>query len=623
MTPLPVSANNLLTRSRILIAVAAFVVIVLTVMIMGGGSSETTAADAREIHQVEKISFRVDTTAAGELQAKNEKKLISKVERQTTITEIVDEGTFVKEGDVLIRLADDEIKKQLDNEKLSLESAKSDLISAQNALIIQESDNKSNFSKAQLKLDIAILERTKWENGDVEARREELESAVARAKRQFDRLENKRDNSEELFKDKFISKDQLEQDRIAFLDAESSLKIANIRLDVYNEFEYVKDEKQKRSDIDEATAELERVNTNNSSQLANRKANLNNKTAQLAIREDKVADLEEQIANSTIIAPTDGLVVYATSVGNNWRWNNSGPLIVGRQVHHNEELIILPDTSEMNAVIKVHESMIGKIFPGLDCVVTIDAAEGQTFTGRVDEIGIMAEQGGWRDPNLREYEVKINLDLPSGDHGLKPSMRCEAEVIMDNVTDVLAVPSHAVFAEGTVTYVYTPKGSRYKRVPIIAGRRSDNHIEILAGLKEHQRVALIDPDPGHIIEADFDMEQIAKMREEAGVPEGGPRMLRAAMGRRAMNGMRGGKKGKGGFESKDLDAKLEELKKKMDDDLAEFDLEDDDLAEFDDEDLDMEYIEDEPAEEVTKAEKPDGKASTPKKSSEPAATGKE
>jgi HlyD family secretion protein len=575
--PVPTAiVQVLLARPKVLIAAGAVVVVVFAAILMGGGSSETTSGNARETHRAEKISFRVDTTAAGELQAKNERKLISLVERQTMITEIVDEGSMVKQGDVLIRLAEEEIKKQLDNDRLSLESAKSDLISAQNALKIQESDNKSNLSKAELKLDIAKLELDKWTNGDVKAKREELDKELNSATRQQDRLKRKFDHSEDLLEKEFVSQDEHDQDKIAWLEAESRLKIAKIRIEVYEEYEHRKDEKQKRSDIDEAEAELERVVTNNDSQLANRRADLSNKTAQLAIRENKVEDLEEQLANCTIIAPTDGLVVYATSVGNNWRWNNQGPLAVGRQVHHNEELIVLPDTSEMNAVIKVHESMIGKIFPGLEAVVTIDAAGGQKFTGRVDEIGIMAESGGWRDPNLREYEVKINLELGDSDHGLKPSMRCEAEVIMDNVADALAVPSHAVFAEGTVTYVYSPKGSRYVRMPVITGRRSDNHIEILGGLKENQRVALIDPDAGRVIEREFDMEQIAKMREEAGVPEGGPRMLRTAMMRHGMkDGAEGGAKKVGSMNKEDMDAKLQELKDELDADLEAFELDDD------------------------------------------------
>src|SRR5690606_39994898 len=48
----------------------------------------------------------------------------------------------------------------------------------------------------------------------------------------------------------------------------------------------------------------------------------------------------------------------------------------------------------------------------------------------------------------------------------------------------LAVPMQAVFREGPVAFVYTPRGGRFERTPIRTGRRSSSYIEVAAGLKE-------------------------------------------------------------------------------------------------------------------------------------------
>ena len=48
-------------------------------------------------------------------------------------------------------------------------------------------------------------------------------------------------------------------------------------------------------------------------------------------------------------------------VDNGRRWDSEEPLQIGRNVYPNEELIILPDTSEMVAVVKIHESLGGTV----------------------------------------------------------------------------------------------------------------------------------------------------------------------------------------------------------------------------------------------------------------------
>jgi hypothetical protein len=166
--------------------------------------------------------------------------------------------------------------------------------------------------------------------------------------------------------------------------------------------------------------------------------------------------------------------------------------------------------------------------------VTIEATGGKTFSGRVESIGVLAESGGWRDPNLREYTVKIALD---GDHEseLKPSMRCEARLTLGRVEDALAVPIQAVFNDGAVRYVYTPRGSKFERVPVKVGRRSETHAEILAGIEASEVVLVRQPEPGEVISAPWtdamlqpvglrlaDDGSAVPIRGAGGGPESGP-----------------------------------------------------------------------------------------------------
>jgi multidrug efflux pump subunit AcrA (membrane-fusion protein) len=319
-----------------------------------------------------------------------------------------------------------------------------------------------------------------------------------------------------LYERQFLSKDELDKDEVAFIEAESKRETSRLAQEVYEEFTYTKDLKQKTSDVEEARAELARVQRKNDSELASKEAQLTNRRRQAQLREDRVTKLREQLAACTITAPTDGLVVYATSLNQNMWGNDSGPYEVGSEIRPNQEIIALPDTTEMVATVRIPEAMLSRVRASQRAVVTIDAAQGKTYTGVVDTIGVMAQSAGWRDPNVREYEVRIALDLGSEPHKLKPSMRCEARIILDSVKDALCVPIQAVFNEGRRQFAYVIEGDMYAQTMVQVGRRSDSFAEIVSGLTEGQTVLMREPPPGRIIK----LPEIAKDAAAPGGPPG-------------------------------------------------------------------------------------------------------
>lgn len=461
--------------------------------------STTEATQKADEFLVSRRAFDITATGNGELRARKQTMLRSTLDQQSAIVEIVPEGDRVQKGDILVRLNGDEIQKRLDDDMLQLESARSDLVSADNAYQIQLSDNESAMRQAHLKLEIAELELRKWQEGEVVEMRKSLELDVDRAKREFDRLKAKVERARMLFAREFLSKDELDKDEVAFIEAESKLETTDLASRVYEEFTYSKELKQKTSDVEEARAEVERVQRKNESELASKEAQLTNRKRQLQLREDRVAKLKEQLDACTIKAPTDGLVVYATSLNQNMWGNDSGPYEIGSEIRPNQEIIALPDTTEMVATIRIPEALLSRVRPQQKAIITIDAAQGKTYTGVVDSIGVMAQSAGWRDPNVREYEVRIALDLGSEPHKLKPSMRCEARVILDAVKDAIAVPIQAVFNEGRRQFVYVIQGDMFAQTAVQVGRRSDSFAEIVSGLSGGESVLLREPAPGRVI----------------------------------------------------------------------------------------------------------------------------
>jgi multidrug resistance efflux pump len=466
---------------------------------LGSGTSATTAAGESAIQRVSAKSFDVVLTANGDLQAGEETVLRNPLEKPSAIVEIVSEGAMVRKGDLLVRLSTDDIQRDLDNQLLDLETARSEMIRAENNLAIQESDNSSSMHSATIKLELARLELKKWEEGDDAERRQQIAIDIDAAEREVTRLREKFERAKKLHDQSFLSTDELKRDELELIRQEANLVKANLRKEVYETYERVMQLTRLTSAIQESEAELSRVARRNQSELASKNADVTNRQRQLKLREDRVRKLQEQIAAATITAPTAGLVVYATSIRQD-RWGgNEGPLKVGTTVSPNDEIIILPDNSRMVAAIKVHESLVGKVRPGQHARVKIDAIRDRLFTGTVESVGVVAEQGGWRDPNLREYAVRIALDLGEENPGLKPSMRCEGQIVLNTVEDTLAAPIQSVFYDGNRAYVHVPaSGGKFAKREVRVGTRSDSYAQILAGLSPGDAVLLRRPQTGEL-----------------------------------------------------------------------------------------------------------------------------
>jgi len=457
------------------------------------GSFSTADWDVARI-----ISFQITVTASGELRAKDQIEIINELEYPSSIVEIVDEGTAVKEGDLLIKLADELLKEKIESATKTLTIAQQDEKFSSQTLTIEQGEADSALEKAQVTLEMADLDLQKWEKGDVVQKRRELNLALEKAKRTLTRAEETRALSEKLFIKEFISKAEFEDDKLKLLEAQEALKTAQLDIEIYNKYTFPKEKRKSNSDVDQARATLERTKQKNSSRMSQAKAV--NVAAQetLEAAKDRLEYLRKQFEATEIRAPKSGLVVYASSVGSSRRRESSEAIGPGASVRFRQKLIYLPNTNHMSVSMKVHEAMIRHVQIGQTVNVTIDARPGKIFQGKVVSKGITAQTGSWFNPNLREYEVMV--DLPKGiDPNLKPGMRSLGNILIQTVTNKLAVPVQAVHSLNKDRFCYVRgTGVRLERKNVKIGRHSETFVEILDGLAEGDEVLVRQPRPGEI-----------------------------------------------------------------------------------------------------------------------------
>ncbi|MCZ6633677.1 MAG: efflux RND transporter periplasmic adaptor subunit [bacterium] len=221
---------------------------------------------------------------------------------------------------------------------------------------------------------------------------------------------------------------------------------------------------------------------------------------------------------------------------------------IGNLVTNNQVVFSMANFNPLLARIQVTEKDFGKIIEGQTARITVEAASGKEFRGRVKMISPVVDPASGT--------IKVTVEIPSGgDTVLRPGMFASVYIITETHADALVIPKKALVleGEGNQVFVYEQdpetgmgKAAR-KRVEI--GFSDSERLEVVSGLAVGEQVITVGQDglrPGAAIR--LVGEGVASSggrggrggrgRQGAGVDRGGGRGGEAAQG--------GGRGGQGG-----------------------------------------------------------------------------
>src|SRR5688572_27014588 len=432
----------------------------------------------------------ISVVEGGALKAVKESIIRSEFEGISRIISIVPEGTDVKQGQVLVELDSSELKDRVNQQEVTYQNNDFAFIQAKENLSIQQSLVESQIKEAELRVEFAKSDLDKYIEGDAPQQTNTALNTILIRKEQLQRAQDKLDWTQQLFKKGYASKSELEADGLSLVQARIAVEQSVKDLELFRKYDLPKTQRRLESAWEQAQLELDRLRQRTSNQIAQAQANLRTSQRALELTLEKLKELKQQLENSRIKAPQDGLVVYASSSFG----DRGGQMLIeeGAQVRQRQEIIKLPDVSQMIVEIRVHESHVLQIHPGLEAYVTIDSIPDRRFRGRVTKVAVLPNsQDRWMNPNLKVYstDVLIEEDLPD----LKPGASARAEIVVTNLVNALTIPLQAVTTVKGKQVCYVQNDTALVAVPVVVGNFNDQFIEIRAGLKEGDQVALTPP----------------------------------------------------------------------------------------------------------------------------------
>jgi HlyD family secretion protein len=158
---------------------------------------------------------------------------------------------------------------------------------------------------------------------------------------------------------------------------------------------------------------------------------------------------------------------------------------VGEFVGIGKPILHLVDPFSIYLKAVVDKAGAFRVRRGQRALVAMDALQGEKLEGRMADISPVISSARQES---RTSEVKIQLEDSS--IPLKPGFSADIEIIVQEVPNVLMLPTHVILERERGKYVQIVSDGRLQERPVRIGASNWDFTEVTAGLQEGDRVIL-------------------------------------------------------------------------------------------------------------------------------------
>ena len=396
-------------------------------------------------HVVRLGEMAVSVTEQGSLESYDNVEIVCRVRGQNTVTSVVDSGTYVEKGDVVLTLdtlyIDEEIAERSKYAHWARSGAEHWRASVEkNKLAIPEYlEGRFVAELTSMEKDLVIAE------ADLLTDQELLEYV----QRQYERGYESRDQVEE------------HRRRVEF----TKLRIEVLKSDIEVFKKYTKE------------YELARLEGELKVSQAQFEANDERAWADASRRDQAVQEKEY----CTVLAPKAGLVIHPRAAA----WKDAPDITEGGTVYTEQVMLLMPNLDKMQVKVGVHEALVEHVKAGM--LVFVKLPDREPFECNVSHVANIARPPTIGVSNIVKYDVTVEIPRMEG---LKPGMTAEVEIVMNEYADQVLLPVESVLEFGSGFYCWVRSGDSISRRRVELADSDEKMVRVLDGIKAGETVIL-------------------------------------------------------------------------------------------------------------------------------------
>ncbi|MDY6951240.1 MAG: efflux RND transporter periplasmic adaptor subunit [Thermodesulfobacteriota bacterium] len=466
------------------LVLSVVIVGLLLIRFVGTGSSNHDI----QLATVSPSSFDIRVNTVGVLDTERAHTISSAIGgNKGKIVSLIEDGTWVKKGDVLVILDATPFEEAVRSLKGTVEVLKAEVQGAEQKVEWEKNQTEREIRTAEFNLRAAKLELKKVVEGDGPLQLAQYKEEMERAREEYARYESYIRDLEELNEKGFSNPTEVGVATEKAAELKERYDSGNKKYVSYKEHVLPSLIEAAKAKAERTEMELEQTKKGATFKVASAVATVGEAQGKLRATRESLKQAESDLEKTTIHAPFSGIAILFET----FRDGEKRKPRVGDQAWQNQPLLYLPDMSSMIVKTQIREIDLHKVRLGQKSSIRVDAYPDALFEGEVSFIGVLASkrfEGG-----IGEKYFQLTVTLQGDDSRLRPGMTTRVSILTDSVKSALCVPSQAVFDEGGKKYCYLYRGRNFARAEVSLGKQNEDLAEIVSGLAEGDKVSLVRP----------------------------------------------------------------------------------------------------------------------------------
>jgi HlyD family secretion protein len=446
-------------------------------------------------HRVQFTDLQVKVAERGTVEAADNQAVKCEVSTDSRtnlkIKWLVENGSVVEKGDLLVELDDAYLQQQAITQQISRDAAESDLVAVEQNSKITPQIGHSRIQAAESELQAAKDNLKKLIEGDGEVIPKTFKEMLAQEGAEVERLRDNVAAAEKSLTDGKTTEAMVKAHRRKLEIAESALESTKAQMEKFEKVTFPKLRKTAESMVQAAQQTVDNEKQRAEAEERAGKTDLKVKQTIRDLQESKYKDLLEKIKKCKIYAPRAGLVAYAAPTET---CGGSDQPIKGKResVEYGQKLLTLGEPSRFVVTLPVNKMIVNQLKVGMPATVRVETFPDKALKAHVKGTATAPPKVGAADASV--FQVSVEIDDNVQKLRLKPGLAGLVTIMADAKAEhVLAVPVVAVVSpkeNGKKPYclVLTADGLEEKEVEL--GLNNGTMVEIKSGLKEGDVVAV-------------------------------------------------------------------------------------------------------------------------------------